>query len=175
MIHDCQVCLRSGKSQEKVKIFSGKEKVRKMQNWSGKFEKITKSQKKVRKNTKFSFIIQWYLQFYRHLFTKIFQPRCARHNFHFKFCQNSSLLRNDIFFKIFFRLWKNYLFQQWFCSVKQEHFQRNMWRNLQKVRKICPKWSGKNAKKDKKSGKKQKQFSVATLIALVQYTCSTWI
>ena len=32
--------------QEKVKFFSGQEKVRKKQHWSGKFEKIRKSQEK---------------------------------------------------------------------------------------------------------------------------------
>ena len=49
---------RVATGQERVKFFSGQEKVRKKQYWSGKLEKITKSQEKIKKNTKFSFKIQ---------------------------------------------------------------------------------------------------------------------
>ena len=84
-------------SQEKVKFFSGQEKVRKNLHWSGKLEKTAKSQEKVRKNTKFSFKIQWYLQFYRRLFIKIFQPCYARHIFHVIFYGNFNFIRYDIF------------------------------------------------------------------------------
>ena len=42
--------IRVATGQEEVKFFSGQEKVRKNQRWSGKLEKITKSQENVRKN-----------------------------------------------------------------------------------------------------------------------------
>ena len=96
------------------RVATGEEKVRKMWNFfrSGKSQekatlvKITKSQEKT---PKFSFNIQWCLQFYRHLFAKIFQPCCARNNFHFQFCSNFNLFRNDVF--------RNY-----FCSTIKEIF-----------------------------------------------------
>ena len=85
---------RVATGQEKVKFFF---QVRKNQHSSGKLEKINKSQENVRKNTKFSFKIQFYLQFHRYLFIEIFQHRCAHHNFHFGFCANFNFFRNGIF------------------------------------------------------------------------------